>query len=343
MKIEVDEFLDETEKPIILDVRSPSEYEKGHIPNAISFPLFSDEERTVVGTIYKQKSPEMAMLQGLEFIGPKMANFVREAHKLTNKKPIHIHCWRGGKRSGSMAWLLDLSGLNVKVLNGGYKAYRKYCLEKIKQTPYRFVILAGLTGAGKTDILHELKAKGCQIIDLEGLANHKGSAFGAIGEEKQPSIEQFTNNVCHELMKLDPSKPIWVEGESRSIGRVFIFEEFWDMMQAAPRIEMEVEYETRINNLVKIYGDYPIDDLKISFGKIQKRIGPKAYKDAIAFLDDNDLKSATEIALYYYDKSYKYTKSKIYQTAPNIFFFESTNRNESLNSLSLFAEKLLNE
>jgi len=343
MKIEVDEFLDETEKPIILDVRSPSEYAKGHIPNALSFPLFSDEERAEVGTIYKQKSPEMALLRGLEFIGPKMANFVREAHKLTVKKPIHIHCWRGGKRSGSMAWLLELSGMKVNVLNGGYKAYRKYCLEKIKQTPYRFIILAGLTGAGKTDILHELKTAGIQIIDLEGLAHHKGSAFGAIGEKLQPTVEQFTNNVCHELMKLDPSKPIWVEGESRSIGRIFIFEEFWNHMQAAPRIEMEVSHETRVSNLVKIYGAYPIDDLKISFEKIKKRIGPKAYKDAIAFLDDNDLKSATEIALYYYDKSYKYTKSKIYQTEPNNFFFESDNRIESLKKLNLLGEKLLNE
>lgn len=341
MKTDVTFFLDESEKPIILDVRSPSEFEKGHIPNAVSFPLFSDEERAIVGTIYKQKSPEMAMLEGLEIIGPKMANFVRSAHKLGVKKTFHIHCWRGGKRSGSMSWLLELSGLKVNVLNGGYKAYRREIIQKITKAHYQFIILAGLTGAGKTDILYELKSKGAQILDLEGLAHHKGSAFGHIGELPQPSNEQFANNLFYALSKLDINKPVWVEGESRSIGRIYIFQEIWDKMQAAPRIELDVPYENRVNKLVEIYGDYPIDELKAAFEKIKKRIGPKAFKDAIIALDKKDLKSAVEIALFYYDKSYKYTKSKIYKTEPNHFDFDGKDREKDLDGLIKFGGNVM--
>jgi len=212
-RISIEDFLPRRHEVLLLDVRTPGEYAQGHIPGAVSFPLFTNEERAEVGTLYKQESPQVAMERGLELVGPKMAGFVRRARELAGGRDVIVHCWRGGKRSGSMGWLLSTAGMRVQTLEGGYKAWRRYILERLENPPWRFIILSGKTGSGKTDILQELKSLGAQVVDLEALACHRGSAFGALGQPEQPSAEHFANRLFDALSQLDPgccNLPSWL-------------------------------------------------------------------------------------------------------------------------------------
>ncbi len=289
----------------LLDVRTPAEFEKGHIPGAISFPLFSNQERVKVGTLYKQVSPESALLRGLDFVGPKMSGFIKWAKKISPEKKVCLHCWRGGKRSGSLSWLLSMAGFDVQIITGGYKAYRRFHRQKVAEHSYQFYVLGGRTGCGKTAILKAI-ANQEQMIDLEGLAHHKGSAFGGLGESPQPSVEQFENDLFNNLNKQDLTKRIWLENESKSIGRVSIPEEFWTKMKAAPLINVERSFDERVKILVDVYADYNPEELKKSFVKITKRLGGQHVKTAVEALDKHDFSTAAAIALRYYDKAYQY-------------------------------------
>ena len=193
---------------MLLDVRTPAEFAQGHVPGAQNLPLFSDEERAEVGTLYKQVNPERAFLRGLDLAGAKMSWYVREAMRLAPNRKVAVHCWRGGQRSGSLATLLSFAGFDVQVVQGGYKAYRTHVLEQFALRKSKFVVLGGKTGSGKTEILKQLASLGEQVIDLEALANHKGSAFGALGEEPQPRVEQFENNLFAILKKMDHQRRI---------------------------------------------------------------------------------------------------------------------------------------
>jgi tRNA 2-selenouridine synthase len=175
---------------VILDVRSPAEYLQGHIPGAKSLPLLSDEERAKVGICYKQQGRETAVELGFEIVGPKCADFITQAKHLAPDKIVRLYCWRGGMRSESMAWLLERAGFHVTLLTGGYKAFRRWG-RSLFQIPQNIIILAGMTGTGKTEILKALAAKGEQILDLEQLANHRGSSYGSLGQLPQPTNEQF--------------------------------------------------------------------------------------------------------------------------------------------------------
>jgi tRNA 2-selenouridine synthase len=189
-RISASEFLDLCKVFSAIDVRSEKEYGHGHIPGAVNLPLFSDEERVVIGTIYKNSGREASVLKGLEIAGPKLAGFVKKLHKITDQKDILVHCWRGGMRSESMAWLFGQAGYKAHVLEGGYKAYRRFIREELSR-PLTYIILGGLTGSGKTELLHMLGRAGEQILDLEKLACHKGSVFGGLGQPGQPANEQF--------------------------------------------------------------------------------------------------------------------------------------------------------
>ena len=188
-KINIVNFLELPADIPMIDVRSPGEFEHAHIPGARSLPLFSDEERSEIGTAYKQVSRENAIKIGLKAFGPKRVNMIEAVELLAGKnREVKIYCWRGGMRSGAVAWLLDLYGFKVHVLAGGYKAYRHHALDTLQRT-CRFTILGGCTGANKTGLLHQLEKNGAHVIDLEGLAGHKGSAFGNLDLEPQPSQE----------------------------------------------------------------------------------------------------------------------------------------------------------
>lgn len=319
---------------LIIDVRSPSEFALGHIPGAINMPLFDDKERKIVGTMYKQQSPEAAMTKGLDIVGPKMSGFVRQVRRLETKDLI-IYCARGGKRSESMSWLLDLVGNNVKVIIGGYKAFRNYVINGFSELDLQLMVLGGKTGMGKSSLLRELSNQGEQIIDLEKLACHKGSAFGRLGEEPQPRPEHFENLLLDELMKLNLKKTIWLENESKSIGSVYIPLDFWKKMKTAPLINIELDNDVRINNLIKDYGQFDKAALQSCFKTIEKKIGGVACKEAIESIEHGDLKTAAQIALVYYDKTYSYNLENT--SSPNVHTINLSSSNDKLN-----AEILLN-
>lgn len=306
MKLTPQQFLLLKDEAPVLDVRSPGEYAHGHIPGAVSFPLFSDEERAVVGTAYKQQGRDIAFELGLRFVGPKMEDFVKSARKMARNGKLGVHCWRGGQRSGSMAWLLRQAGLDVQTLDGGYKAYRQYVLDGFSVTDLKMVIVGGRTGSGKTKILHALKNAGEQIIDLEGIAHHKGSAFGFIGEMPQPTVEQFENNLFEAIRQTSPDKRVWLENESRSIGRVYIPDAFWAKMKKAPLRNVKIPLEARVNNLLEDYVLTDKAELEVAFRRIEKKLGGLKLKQAIEFLETGEYEPAARIALEYYDKTYQY-------------------------------------
>ncbi len=205
----------------VIDVRSPKEFETGHIPGAHNIPIFSNEERAIVGTKYKQEGREPAILVGLEIVGSKLKSFANTARKLSKNNQLLVHCWRGGMRSSSMAWLFEMVGIKTFILEGGYKAFRNYGKSQLAASK-KLIILGGLTGSGKTETLLKIKEKGEQVVDLEGLAHHKGSAFGSLGQKPQLPNEQFENNLIYEWLTLDITKSIWLEDESHSIGSNWI-------------------------------------------------------------------------------------------------------------------------
>jgi tRNA 2-selenouridine synthase len=293
------------EKAILIDVRSPGEYAQGHIPGAFSLPLFSDEERKVVGTLYKQESQEKAFLQGLDFVGPKMSGFVVQAKKWADGKKIFLYCWRGGMRSQSMAWLLKSAGLEVFTLKGGYKNFRKEVLERPLIFP-DLLILGGFTGSRKSQILRLLKEKGQDVIDLEALAHHKGSAFGGIGEGPQPTQEQFENELFLHDCFWKNSSLVWLEDESKAIGKLRISNALFEKMRISPLIFLKSDPETRVRFILENYGKADPEDLRNSILKLKKRLGGLRMKIALEALDNQDIKTSAAIILEYYDQGYSH-------------------------------------
>lgn len=288
----------------LLDVRSPGEYTVGKLPGAQSLPLFTDAERAEVGTLYKQTSPDAALLSGLEIAGGKMRWLVEEARRLAPGNKVVVHCWRGGQRSGSVAWLLERAGFEVARLSGGYKSARHYIRRYLGEDRHDFRVLSGPTGSGKTPILLAMRGLGAKIIDLEGLANHKGSAFGGLGEDAQPSTEEFENRLFAELRAIPEGEVIWLEDESRLIGHVYLPDEFYNRLCSAPVYTLEQPLEWRIEHLVKNYAKFPKDQLEASFNRIRKRLGGQHLKAAVDAVANDDFATAARIALVYYDKAY---------------------------------------
>ncbi len=302
-------FLKRGATALTIDVRSPKEFAKGHIAGAVNIPLFTDEERAEVGTLYVRVSREAALERGFELVGPKLASFIREVKALTKQSPqctLCVYCWRGGMRSNSMAWLLSMNGYDVTVLEGGYKSYRKGLEQLMVAHPWHFKLLGGMTGCGKTDVLQAMQAMGAQVLDLEGLAHHKGSAFGHLGMAAQPTTESFENKLFECMRRFDPKQVVWIEAESQSIGSVFIPQFFFKQMRASTTYLYEIPQADRLARLCKDYGNFDREMLKSAFLKIQKRLGYDQAKNAIAHLEQGDVQSAACIALKYYDKSYQH-------------------------------------
>lgn len=327
-KISIEQFLSLSREYPVLDVRSPGEYKHAHIPNAYSLPLFSDEERKAVGTAYKQQSREEAIKIGLDFFGVKMKKMVEEAekivgsmqpanHKLPPINPVLVHCWRGGMRSAAVAWLLDLYGFKVHLLVGGYKAYRKWVLAQFEKE-YNFNIIGGYTGSGKTLLLHELKKQGQTILDLEALACHKGSAFGALGEKEQPGQELFENllaqslNDAHWSLAAENASPnntqpptsIYIEDESQRIGNLQLPMPLWYTMRKSPVYFLDIPFNERLKYITAEYGKFEKETLVNAIIRIQKRLGGLETKNAINHLLENKHEDCFRILLAYYDKWY---------------------------------------
>lgn len=306
----VSEFLEKATTRPVLDVRSPEEFAHAHLPGAVNMPLFDNTERAEIGTMYKQVGKDEAVLRGLELVGPKLADFVRTARALTpDGGEVLVHCWRGGMRSGSVAWLLETAGLPTVTLQGGYKAYRQTVLEEFEK-PLNLVVLGGKTGSAKTEVLHELARRGEQVLDLEALAHHRGSSYGMLGQPPQPSVEQFENLLFSEIRKLVPARRIWVEDESRKVGTCVLPTGFWRQFLAAPVLALEVPLEARVDFLVKTYGQFPRDDLRAATGRIRKRLGNDRYQLALDALDRGDYAEVARLTLAYYDKAYQHGLSQ---------------------------------
>lgn len=320
-RIPIEELLILAQNSPVFDVRSPSEYAHAHIPNAISLPIFTDEQRAEIGTTYKQNSVQDAIKIGLSHFGLSLNHHIsiveKHANTTTNNTVI-VHCWRGGMRSQAMAWLLDFYGFDVMLLEGGYKSYRNHVLQCFQQ-PIEFNVLGGNTGSAKTEVLLELQRRGEAVIDLEGLAAHKGSSFGALGMPTQPSQEQFENNLFTELSKFytnneqqdfHQTKKIWIENESQRIGLVNIPKVLFENMLSSKLWVLNIPYEQRLEFIVSQYGKFPIDVLKEAVLRIQKKLGGLETKNVIAYLDEGNVYKAFELLLIYYDRGYKLASAR---------------------------------
>lgn len=301
--IEPDELLTNAQGNPIIDVRTPAEFEAGHIPGAINIPLFSNDERAEVGTLYKQVSREKAMLRALDIVGPKMSSLVKQANKIKYTDRLVVHCWRGGMRSSSFAWLMNTAGIPAVTVNGGYKGFRRYAASVVNQD-WKFKVITACTGSGKTELLLKMQELGEQVADLEGLANHKGSVFGGLGHAPQPTTEQFENDLFWAIKDFDIKRTVWLEDESMCIGHVFIPQNFYQRMHFSPLVKVDLALEQRIERLVKEYALFSKEELTHAISKITKRLGGDNAKDAIEAIEVGNFHEATRILLWYYDKAY---------------------------------------
>jgi tRNA 2-selenouridine synthase len=339
-KIDIELFLELAKTQMVIDVRSPGEYNHAHIPGAYSLPLFTDEERKIVGTTYKQESREAAIKVGLDFFGPRMKQLVEEVDTLVAKRTpagsdsqtlrnsILLYCWRGGMRSAGVGWLMDLYGFKVYTLAGGYKKFRNFILNTFR-LPFQFKLLGGYTGSGKTELLNSLQEKGELVVDLEKIAGHKGSAFGNIGLPKQPTQEMFENKLGCELLsaaaKLSGAaingspEPggIWLEDESQRIGDVNIPHELWRTMRQSPVYFLDIPFEERLKHISQEYGGLDKGNLISSIERIQDRLGGLQAKNAIDYLNQDNIIESFRILLKYYDK----------------WYFKSLHNRDNINSL----------
>jgi len=324
-----EDFLFQVDKgSIVLDVRSPSEFLEGHISGAVSWPLFSNDERAQIGTLYKQRSREDAVDLGLELIGPRMKELAQYGRHLFESQSssdgskvrhaLLIHCWRGGMRSESVAWLLRTAGIPTVILEGGYKAFRTFARTQFDRT-INFAVLGGLTGSAKTETLHELsKLPGESVIDLEGLARHYGSAFGNLEAQVQPTTQQFSNDLYAELRALNAwsdfapkrTRPIWIENESRSIGCVDLPEPIFSQLISSRCFEMKRTNDDRVQHLVKMYGDIDPELLISAFKRISLKLSSDYTNKAISAISSGNLDVAARLALVYYDKTYAHGLTK---------------------------------
>ena len=290
----------------ILDVRSPGEYGQAHIPGALSLPLFNDSERAEIGTLYKQRGRAPAVQRGLALVGPRLEALAEQLQRHSASaggQPLRLHCWRGGMRSGSVAWLAGTLELPVLLLEGGYKRFRHWALECF-ETPWPVRLLGGRTGSGKTELLLALQRRGAAVIDLEGLAHHRGSSFGALGLPPQPSTEHYENRLAMALHQLRGASEIWLEAESSQVGRCRIPAGLWRQMQQAPVLEVRRPLEQRLDHLVAIYGVQDPEALAEATRRIARRLGPQRTAAALEAIARHDWPTACRQMLDYYDRCY---------------------------------------
>lgn len=300
----------------VIDVRSPAEYAEDHVPGAISLPVLDNEERAEVGTIYVQESPFKARKLGAAMVFRNAASHIEQSlsHHEGSWKPL-VYCWRGGQRSGSFTWMLQQIGWRAEVVQGGYQSYRRLVNAALYQTalPHRLVALDGYTGSAKTEVLKRAGRLGVQVVDLEGVANHRGSLLGDM-PTPQPSQKGFESAVAGALMKLDPARPVLVEAESSKIGQRIIPPAVWDAMKQAPRIELQVPVAARCRYLVEAY-----DDILSDAERLREKLGPlRAHRSGavvdgwFASIEAGDKAALTEaLMVEHYDPAYRKSRTAI--------------------------------
>jgi len=308
----------------IIDVRSPLEFMKGHIPGAHNVPLLHDAHRAQVGILYKQNGRDAAIRKGLELVAPALDQMVQSVSSCEGRGQLIVYCARGGMRSKSTVQLLERSGLDCRLLTDGYKGYRQW----VRQTlalPKHAIVLGGATGVAKTEVLHAMARKGAQVVDLEGLAGHRGSVFGGLGMPQQPSSQLFENRLAEEWMTLNAHQPVWIEAESAQIGQCRVPPEVLKTMSAARMIELQRPQHERVAHLVRIYGSASVVQLVEATERIRDRLGHERTADAVPLIETGQLAAACAQILEYYDKAYRHAHKR---RAGESTLFESADATE---------------
>lgn len=308
-RIELETFLVQVKASVLLDVRSESEFENGHIPSAISIPLLRNEERVKVGTCFKNKGQQAAIELGYQLVGPRFHEIIQEVLLHCPQKQIALYCFRGGLRSRIMAYLLDTCGCTVYVLEGGYKKFRNFVLNEVLSRSYPFHVLGGFTGSGKTEIL-QLLAENNQVIDIEKLASHRGSSFGQIGMQPSPSQEHFENMLAMQLFNFNENQAIWIEDENRNTGRITLPEAIYRSIRNSKLLFLETDLNDRIHHIKQLYGVENKSELEKATKRLHKRLGDLRCREAIEYLHQNQWSEWIQILLSYYDKTYQYGLEK---------------------------------
>lgn len=302
---------------VLVDVRAPLEYKDGHIPGAINIPLFSNEERAIIGTLYKQKGTEQAKWKAMEIVSPKIPQLLQSIkdYAADGKKPL-IYCWRGGSRSGAMGTFAELAGLSVCRLTGGYKAYRTWCTEQLQEDLFRGkkpVMLHGMTGVGKTLILDQLASQEHPTLDLEKMANHRGSIFGHFGLGAPHNQKMFESLLLDRLHQLGQADYLILEAESRRVGHATLPEFMMDWRKVGIHFNLKASLSFRINVIMQEYVTPAVNMEEFtqeainSFTQIKKRLSPNDREIAEQMLRDNDFASFIELILVkYYDPFYQF-------------------------------------
>ncbi len=301
----------ELRDPLVIDVRSPCEHDAEYIPNSVNIPLLEDEERVVVGTIYATEGEMVARRKALKIISPKIPDIVDRIIEL--KQPgqhIVVHCWRGGLRSETVASFLTVVGIDCWRLSGGFKAWRKHVIEDFTGDKYTFqsIVLHGQTGAGKSEILCALEKLGGQVLNLEVIANHRGSVFGALGLQAQPTQKNFESEVWLKLREFKDG-PVFLEAEGRKIGKLSLPDFLVERINRGRRILVDCSIDTRVQRIVKDYAGIFSEGVKqealSSMQLLRERIGAKRTQEIIALGMNGHLPEAVEALLTeYYDPMY---------------------------------------
>lgn len=297
----------------IIDVRSPAEFAEDHIPTAINLPVLDNQQRAQVGTLYKQVSPFTARKVGAALVTQNISHFLAThfAAKPKDYQPL-IYCWRGGQRSNSLAIVLSQIGWPVTLLQGGYKTYRAYVRQQLEQLPQQltFRVLSGMTGTGKTYILRKLAQHQAQILDLEQLANHRGSLLGAAWQSPQPSQKYFESLLHQSLLKLTPDRPVWVEAESHKIGQRYLPRSLWQRIIQAPRWDIQLPLEARVQGLLAEYShliNHP-EILKAQLAHLKARHGHKKLNQWLSLIDTQQWQELVKDLLEtHYDPAYTHS------------------------------------
>lgn len=297
---------------LAVDVRTPLEYEEDHIPGAHNVPLLTNEERVEVGTIYKQTGPHEARLRALELTAPRFPAMVAEIAELAAGRPILVYCWRGGLRSKTVVSILELTGHDAVQLEGGYKAFRGHVISFFEpfRPPGPLVVLHGMTGIGKTTFLLGLQSGNFSVVDLEGLACHRGSAFGELGLSQTLSQKRFETLLWDAFRKAPPGKPVIVEGESKRIGKVSLPGNVYEVMGESVKVWCEASLATRVGRLIAEYGlpEYRAG-MEEALLRIKKRLGGDKHAEIAGYLDRWEMEPfMTGLVQYYYDKVYYKTR-----------------------------------
>ncbi len=297
---------------LVVDVRTPLEFSEDHIPGALNVPLLDNEERVEIGILYKQAGPHAARRRGLELTAPRFPRIVAEIESHACERPVLVYCWRGGLRSKTVATILELVGYEAAQLHGGYRSYRNHVVSYFENfvPPGPLVVIHGLTGVGKTRLLQSLDDRKYTVVDLEGLACHRGSAFGSLGLDQSISQKRFESMLWDAMRRGPEGKPVIVEGESKRIGRISLPGNMYEVMSNGIRIWCEASLETRVSRLIEEYGrpEYR-DGMAEALARISRKLGGQKYKEISGYLENGELEPfMTGLLDGYYDRVYYKTK-----------------------------------